>query len=186
MKKLVVILSVIAIFVCGALGANAATKQDLIDYLGTIPSAIENKEIFYNGAVQLIKDSDFTAEQMDALLELLKEAKTAIPENKGPAAADYTKEQRDKVLALVDEACKVVDYSYEVTHLKTADGATDWALTFKDDAGKKVLVYTDGVVKATGINDSANNVTYLWLAAGVALILAAGAVVIVRKKASEN
>lgn len=186
MKKLVVVLSLIAIFVCGALGANAATKQELIDYLGTIPSAIENKEVFYNGAVQLIKDSDFTEAQMDELLALLEKAKAAVPENKGPAAANYTKEQRDAVLALVDQACDVVNYSYEVTHLKTAEGGTDWGLTIKDENNKKVLVYTDGIVKATGINDAANNVSYLWLAAGVALILAAGAVVIVRKKASEN
>ena len=186
MKKLVVVLSIIAVFVCGALGANAATKQDLIDYLGTIPSAIENKEIFYNGAVQLIKDSDFTEAQMEELLNLLKEAKAAVPENKGPAAVNYTKEQRAKVLELVEEACDVVNYSYEVTHLKNADGSTDWALTFKDENGKTALVYTDGIVKATGVLDQANNTTYLWLAAGVALILAAGAAVIVRKKASEN
>lgn len=186
MKKLVVVLSIIAIFVCGALGANAATKQELIDYLGTIPSAIENKETFYNGAVQLIKDSDFTEVQMDQLLALLKEAKAAVPENKGASAADYTKEQRNKVLELVDKACKVVNYSYEVTHLKTAEGETDWALTFKDENGKTAFVYTDGVVKATGVLDQASNASYLWLAAGVALILAAGAVVIVRKKASEN
>ena len=186
MKKLVVVLSIIAIFVCGALGANAATKQELIDYLGTIPSAIENKEIFYNGAVQLIKDSNFTEAQMDELLALLKEAKAVVPENKGPAARNYTKEQRNKILELVDEACEVVNYSYEVTHLKTAEGGTDWALTIKDENGKTALVYTDGIVKATGVLDKANNATYLWLVAGVALILAAGTVVIVRKKASEN
>ena len=55
MKKLVVFLSIIAIFVCGALGANAATKQELIDYLGTIPSAIENKEIFFVSIKKIYK-----------------------------------------------------------------------------------------------------------------------------------
>ena len=114
------------------------------------------------------------------------EAKIAVPENKGPAARNYTKEQRDKILELVDQACDVVNYSYEVTYLKTSTGGTDWALTLKDENGKTALVYTDGIVKATGVNDSASNLTHLWLVAGVTLILAAGAVVVVRKKASEK
>lgn len=181
MKKILAIITLVVVFVCGAVSVSAATKQDLIDKLGTIPAAIENKEVFYNGAVQVINNSNFTEAQMDALLAILDEVKVAIPTNKGPAARNYTEAERNAGLTALKKGCAAVNYSYEVTTLKTAEGEADFAIKLYDNNNKLVLVYTDGIIKATGV-EANNNFNYIWLAAGVLAVAAAGVVVFVNKK----
>lgn len=176
MKKLLVVLTIVAVFVCSMFSVSAATKDDLIAKMGEIPAA--KNESFYDGAVKLIKDADLTAEQIDKLLPLLEEAKTVLPENKGAAAKNYTKDQINKVFDIIDKGCEITGYSYEVIKF---DNGKDFGVKFYDAEKKVVLEYTDGIVKSTGIED-ANNSAYVYLAAGVIVLALAGVFVVVRKK----
>lgn len=178
MKKLVVVLTVVAILVCSMLSVSAATKDDMIAKLGEIPAA--KNESFYEGAVKFIKDADLTTDQIDKLIPLLEEAKTIIPANKGTAARDYTKEQVDKIFAILDKGCAITNYSYEVVAF---ENGSDYGIRFYTPDSKVALEYTDGVIKATGIEDS-NSSAYIYLVAGVVVLALAGAFVVVRKKAN--
>ncbi len=182
MKKFMVVLAIVCVAVCSVFSVSAASKQDVIDKLGEIPSAIENKTVFYNGAVQMIKNSDLTEDQLEQLMPLLDELKTVLPENKGPAARNYTKDQINKVLDILDRGCKITNYSYETTHLKGDDGGRDFAIKLYDQNHKLVMVYNDGQVRATGVEDASSARTYVWLAGGVALLGVAVAVAFVAKK----
>ncbi|MBE7092815.1 MAG: hypothetical protein E7365_06525 [Clostridiales bacterium] len=176
MKKLVVVLTIVAVLVCSMFSVSAATKDDLIAKLGEIPAA--KNESFYEGAVKMIKDSDLTAEQIDKLIPLLEEAKTILPKNEGASARDYTKEQRDKIFDILDRGCEITGYSYEVV---TYENGKDFGIKLYAPDKSVALEYTDGIIKATGVED-ANNSAYIYLAAAIVVLALAGAFVVVRKK----
>lgn len=176
MKKFVVVLTIIAVLVCSMLSVSAATKEDLIDKMSEIPAA--KNEVFYEGAKKLIRNSDLTSEQIDKLIPLLEEAKTVLPVNEGPAARDYTKEQQKKIFNILDRGCEVTGYSYEVVYF---ENGTDYGIKLYDADKAVVLEYTDGIIKATGVEDT-NNSAYIYLAAAIVVLALAGAFVVVRKK----
>ncbi len=178
MKKLLVILTVVAILACSMISVSAATKDDLIAKLGEIPAA--KNETFYEGAVKFINDADLTTEQIDKLIPLLEEAKTILPKNDGTAARDYTDEQVDKIFDILDKGCEITNYTYETV---TYENGKDFGIKLYGPDKKVALEYTDGVIKATGIEDS-NSSAYVYLAAAVVVLALAGAFVVVRKKAN--
>lgn len=176
MKKFVVVLTIVAVLVCSMLSVSAATKDELIAKLGEIPAA--KNEVFYEGAVKFIKDADITEDQIAKLIPLLEEAKTILPENNGAAAKDYTKEQVKKISDILDKGCEITGYTYEVVHFEKG---TDYGIKLYAPDKSVALEYTDGVIKATGVED-ANNSAYIYLAAAVVVLALAGAFVVVRKK----
>ncbi len=176
MKKFVVVLTIIAVLVCSMLSVSAATKDDLIAKLGEIPAA--KNEVFYEGAVKFIKDADLTEEQIAKLIPLLEEAKTILPTNDGTAARDYTKEQREKVFDILDEGCEITGYSYKIV---TYEKGEDVGIKLYAPDKSVALEYTDGIIKATGVEDT-NNSAYIYLAAAIVVLALAGAFVVVRKK----
>ena len=176
MKKFVVVLTIIAVLVCSMLSVSAATKDELIAKMGEIPAA--KNEVFYEGAVKFIKDAELTEDQIAKLVPLLEEAKTILPKNEGAAARDYTKEQIKKIFAILDKGCEITGYTYEVVHFEKG---TDFGIRLYDADKAVALEYTDGIIKATGVED-ANNSAYIYLAAAVVVLALAGAFVVVRKK----
>ena len=176
MKKFVVVLTIIAVLVCSVLSVSAATKDELIAKLEQIPAA--KNQSFYEGAVKFIKDADLTAEQIDKLIPLLEEAKTILPENEGTSARDYTPEQREKIFEILDEGCEITDYTYEVVHF---ENGTDYGIKLVAPDNSVALEYTDGIIKATGVEDT-NNSAYIYLGAALVVLALAGAFVVVRKK----
>lgn len=176
MKKFVVVLTIIAVLVCSMLSVSATTKDELIAKLDEIPAA--KNEVFYDGAVKFIKNADLTAEQIDKLIPLLEEAKTIIPKNEGAAARDYTPEQRKKIFEILDEGCEITDYSYEVVYFEKG---TDFGIKLIAPDNSVALEYTDGIIKATGVEDT-NNSAYIYLGAAIVVLALAGAFVVVRKK----
>lgn len=185
MKKFVVILAVVSIAVCSVFSVSAASKNDLIAKLKEVPPA--NNEVFLDGAIKMIRNSNFTEDQIDKLIPLLDEAKQVLPENKGAAAANYTKEQQDKVFDILDRGCAITGYSYKVTHFNgtNAEGQTvagsDFGIVMYDNNNNKILEYTDGIVKA-GVDSEVNPVMYACLAGGLLLLAGAAAIIIVRRK----
>ncbi|MBR2860991.1 MAG: hypothetical protein IKB86_04045 [Clostridia bacterium] len=175
MKKLIVILAIISLVVCSMFTVSAATEDDLIAKLKEIPAA--NNEQFLNGAIKLIKEEKFTEEEINKLIPLLEEAKTVLPEDKGTAARDYTDAQVDKVFELLDEACEITGCSYETT----IDKNNDYGIVLYGSDNEVKLEYTDGKVNATGV-ESANNASVIYLVAGVLVLAAAGAVIVMRKR----
>ncbi len=180
MKKLVVFLTIVAILVSSMFTVSAATKDDLIAKLNEIPAA--KNESFYEGAVKLIKDSDLTSEQIDKLIPLLEEAKTVLPANDGAAARDYTDEQIEKIFDILDRGCAITNYSYEATAFKGNDFGIILYKNISATEKEAVLEYTDGIIKATGVEDSSN--AYVYLIAGAVVLALAGAFLAIRKKAT--
>ena len=179
MKKLVVILTLVVVFACTMISASAATTDDLIKALEAIPAA--NNAEFHDGAVKMIKQANFSSEQIEKLIPILEKVKAQVPTNKGVAAKNYTQAEIDNVFAALDEACKVTGYSYKVTDYKTGTSGSDFGIKFYAPDNSVALEYTDGIVKTTGIED-ANNNSYIYLVAGVAVVALIGAVVVMRKK----
>lgn len=180
MKKLAVLLILVAVFTFSMVSASAATTDDLIAALEAIPAA-NNKE-FHDGAVKMIKEANFTTEQIDKLIPVLQDLKTAVPENKGAAARNYTKAEVDKVFDALDKACAITNYSYKVTDYKTSTGGADFEIKVYAPDKSVALEYTDGVVKATGVEENTNNFAYLYLVGGVIVAGLVGAVIVMRKK----
>ena len=180
MKKIVVLLTLVAVFAFSMISASAATTDDLIKALEAIPAA--NNAEFHDGAVKMIKEADFTAEQIDKLLPILQELKTAVPTNKGAAARNYTKAEVDKVFAALDKACEITKYTYKLTDFKTTTGGSDWGIVIYAPDKTVALEYTDGVVKSTGVEEANNNFSYLYLAGGAVVVALIGAVIVMRKK----
>ncbi len=182
MKKIVVLLTLVAVFAFSMISASAATTDDLIKALEAIPAA--NNAEFYDGAVKMIKEANFTTEQIDKLIPVLQELKAAVPTNKGAAARNYTKAEVDKVFEALDKACEITKYDYTVTNYKTSTGGADFGIKVIAPDKTVVLEYTDGIVKATGVEESTNNYSYLYLLGAVVAVGLIGAVVIIRKKAN--
>ena len=176
MKKFVVVLTIIAVLVCSMLSVSAATKDELIAKMGEIPAA--KNEVFYEGAVKFIKDAELTEDQIAKLIPLLEEAKTILPKNEGAAARDYTNEQIKKIFDILDRGCEITGYTYEVVHFEKG---TDYGIKLIAPDKSVALEYTDGIIKATGVED-ANNSAYIYLAAAIVVLALAGAFVVVRKK----
>ncbi len=180
MKKLLVLLTLVAVLAFSMISVSAATTNDLIDALEAIPAA-NNKE-FHDGAVKMIKEANFTSEQIDKLIPILNELKTAVPTNKGAAARNYTKAEVEQVFAALDKACAITNYSYKVTDYKTSTGGSDFGIKIYAPDKSVALEYTDGVVKATGVEESTNDFAYLYLVSGVLVVGLVGAVIVMRKK----
>ncbi len=175
MKKILVMLMIVALLVCSAISVSAATEDDLIAKLKEIPAA--NNASFLNGAIKLIKEQDFTEGEIDQLILILDRAKAILPENKGAAARNYTPQQIQGIIALLDEACTVTNYSYKFEVLPSRDTTVD----FFNDKGELILEYNDGKVNATGVEETLGN-GYIYLAAGLAVLVAAGAFIVIRKR----
>lgn len=180
MKKLVVLLTLVAVFAFSMISASAATTDDLIKALEAIPAA--NNAEFHDGAVKMIKEANLTTEQIDKLIPVLNDLKTAVPTNKGAAARNYTKEEIDKVFDSLDKACEITKYSYTVTDYKSSTGGADFGIKVMAPDKTVALEYTDGVVKATGVEENASNYSYLYLVGAVVAVALVGAVIIMRKK----
>ncbi len=180
MKKFVVLLTLIAVFAFSMVSASAATTDDLIKALEAIPAA-NNKE-FHDGAVKMIKEANFTSDQIDKLIPILEDLKTAVPTNKGPAARNYTKAEVDKVFEALDKACAITKYSYKVTDYKTSTGGSDFGIKVYAPDKSVALEYTDGIVKATGVEDTTTGYEYLYLAGGAVVIALIAAVIVMRKR----
>ena len=180
MKKLVVLLTLVAVFAFSMISASAATTDDLIKALEAIPAA--NNAEFHAGAIKMIKEANFTSEQIDKLIPVLNDLKTAVPTNKGAAAKNYTKAEVDKVFDAIDKACEITNYSYTVTDYKTSAGGADFGIKVMAPDKTVALEYTDGVVKSTGVNEGTNNYSYLYLVGAVVAVALVGAVIVMRKK----
>ena len=157
MKKFVVVLMIIAVLVCSMVSVSAATTDDLIAKLEEVPAA--HNKVFHDGAVKFIKNADLPSEQIDKLIPILEKAKTIIPKNDGAAARDYTKEQRDQIFKLFKEGCEITGYTYEVVYYEKG---TDYGIRLYGPDKKVALEYTDGIIKATGVEE-ANNSAYIYL-----------------------
>lgn len=180
MKKIIAVLAIVSILVCSALCVSAAsTKDDLIKAMEAVPAA--NNKVFHNGAVQMIKSTDMTPDQIDKLIVLLQKAKEILPENLGSSARNYSEDQVKAIFALMDEGCKIMGWSYTGT-MKTQLG-NEFGIILKDGNGNTLLTYTDGIipVRPTGENDTINPM--LWVVLGVAaVVMAAGAVVVIKRR----
>ena len=130
----------------------------------------------------MIKDANFTSDQIDKLIPILEELKTVVPTNKGAAARNYSKAEIDAVFNALDKACEITKYSYKVTDYKTTNGGSDFGLIFYAPDKTVALEYTDGIVKSTGVEDATNSYAYLYLAGGAVVIALIAAVVVMRKK----
>ncbi len=179
MKKFVVFLTIIAVLVCSMVSVSAVTKDDLIAKLEEIPTA--HNEVFHDGAVKFIKNADLTEDQIAKLIPILEEAKTIIPKNEGAAARDYTKEQRDQIFKLFKKGCEITGYTYEVVYFEKG---TDYGIKLYAPDKTVALEYTDGIIKATGVDD-VNNSAYIYLAAAIVVLALAGVFVVVRKKVND-
>ena len=177
MKKFFVLLTAICLVLSMAVSVSAATNDDLIKKLEEIPAA--NNKSFHDGAVRIIKEENLPADQIDKLIPLLEEAKQVLPENKGAAARDYTVEQVEKIFDILDRACEITGYSYVVT---TFEKGTDVGIKVYRPDQSLMLEYTDGVIKATGVEETKSALPYVYLACGALLLASAGAVIIIRKK----
>ena len=69
-------------------------------------------------------------------------------------------------------------YTYEVVHF---ENGTDYGIKLVAPDNSVALEYTDGVIKATGVEDT-NNSAYIYLGAALVVLALAGAFVVVRKK----
>ena len=176
MKKLVVLLTIVAVLVCSVLSVSAATAQEqVIDALKAIPAAANNGNVVEKTQVALKKVNPTDA-QCAQIVTWLGELKTAVPTDKGPKASAYTAAEKQAVLDFIDKVAKLLGYKYEAKTSATGD----MVLTVFNADGSTLLSYDAAIIQITGVNEF--NTSYLYLAAGLVLLAAAGAFVVIRKK----
>ena len=108
MKKLVVLLTIVAVLVCSVLSVSAATAQEqVIDALKAIP-ATKNGNVVAKTEIALKKVNPTDA-QCAQIVTWLGELKTAFPTDKGPKASAYTAAEKQAVLDFIDKVAKLLD-----------------------------------------------------------------------------
>ncbi len=179
MKKLIVVLTILAVLACSMMTVSAASKDQLIAAIKEIP-VVRDNEGLYNSIVAEIKKIDLSSDEIDKLLVIADKANDIVPTGSGLTADSYTTEQKKEILKLMDQASAITGYSYKIE--SNGNGSVEMQV-FNED-GKVAMVY-DGekLVAKTG---SEFNPAYLCVAGATLALASAAAVIIFRKKSEAN
>lgn len=183
MKKVFVLLAVLALAVSAfafSASAEKATKQDVID---AVKAAVPEKyEYLYVAQMEKVLDEvNPSSNKCLQILGIIEDTETALKDmgvtDKGHTLRNYTSEEQNVLVSALNEIGDILGVTYEVV-LKTTDstGAGD----------SKVIVYynnnaiaeIDGDIEQTGAEQTAT----LWPAAVAALGLIAAAAFVFGKK----
>ena len=116
------------------LSAQAASKDDLI-------AAIKSTKIsqyFTVAAENSIRLINFTEEQGDKLVQIVKDVDNIVTADLGPSAHTYPVEQRDAVMAKLAEACSVLKFTYKMRTSANPVHGGDYVFYIYDQDGKLV------------------------------------------------
>jgi len=197
MKKLITLLLAVVILSAMVIPASAATEEEVLAEF----KKLSISRYVWTEAENLAANYDATEEQLDVLLELVKNAQEAFPEDKGPgyAAPDnadedyfgtekypYTEEQLDTLMGIIAEGCDTVGFTYEFINSENPKHSGDVVLVIYDTEGKIAFMYDGDVIKKLGeIDKEGSAVPYL--VGGISLIVLAGvAVAAVKFKKKEQ
>lgn len=177
MKKVMSIVSVclllVGMMVLTVVPVSAATpKEDIIAAIKeNVPA--EYFEKYLPTIENTLQQVEVTAEQAEAVIANIEEAKKAVKEDKGDSLSEYTQVERQAVLAEFDTACKTLGVEYEIKPAAKPNHEGDVDVVIKVDE-KTVAVVNGDAVKKTNAPDSAVNYGLVVLAG----VLAAAAVVV--------
>lgn len=182
MKK---VLSLIAacLLLVGMVGfsVSAATpKEDIIAAAKeAMPDAYESK---YMPTIEnVLSQIDVTAEQAEAVIANIGEAKAAIKEDKGDSLSEYSGVEIDAVLTEFDAACTTLGLKYEFVEAENPAQVGDNVVNiYKADGALIGSIDGDGVKKTNASEQ--NGVAVIVLVS--ALALAASAAVFGKKIAA--
>lgn len=176
MKKIVSVLLTIALLTTLALcvSADDAAKTRIYEAAkAACPAELQAK---YLGTVQnTLNQIDVTAEQADAVIAIIDEAKAEIDLSQGVSLSEYKAEDRDKAINYVNKAAEILDVTvtFEAAPNPVHKGDMIAIVTYN---GAKIADIDGETVKVTGGNAAS---TALFAVVSIAL---AGASVVVAKK----
>ena len=169
-KKLTSLVVAAALVVGTSITAFAAPKDEVIQALkdAKVP------QTYIIQAENYLKTRTLTSEEAAAVKAQVSVAEKVMVDAGTKDASKLTSEQKNEVLAAVKKAGESVGLTVSVT--KQSNG--QFEIVAKDASGKIVASFTSKEVKQTGIN------TTIIYAGALMMILAAGSVLVVRRKSS--
>ena len=179
MKKVLSIISacliLVGIMAMAIAPVSAATPKE--DIIAAAKEQIPAKyhEEYLPMLENVLQQVEVNAEQAAAVIENMKAAKAAIPEDKGASLSEYTAEQQKIVVAEVKDACTTLGLTCEVTPAENPTHEGDVDFYIYKDAQKIADIDLD--VKKTN-----TSVDYTMIVvASLLVVVAAGAAVYGKK-----
>lgn len=197
MKKLITLVLAVVILSAMLIPAHAATEEELLAEF----KKVSISRYVMTEAENLAANYDITPEQGDQLLELVKLAQEAFPEDKGPGYATpdnadekyfgtekypYTSEQLDTLMGIIAEGCDIVGFTYEFVKSEDEKHKSDVVLVIYDTEGRIAFQYDGDVIKKLGDIDSKKSAVP-YLVGGISILALAGiAVMAIKFKKKEQ
>lgn len=125
------ILSTVFVF---PLSAQAATKDDLV---ATI-KATKLGHYFTVAAENSLRLINFTEEQGDQLVQIVKDVDNIVVADLGPSAHLYPEDQQEAVMAKLAEACAVLNFTYKISTSANPVHGSDYEFYIYDQDGNLV------------------------------------------------